>query len=129
MTHNEINSSRTCRTNKCGTVIDKKTQHCLKGSGCDDRKIRHIKTSSIPVFERREQDRNRNPHSRSKNSLHCKAVSKADSIASIVFKKVREEFERNCHPIFGGLSPKWTGAAFGEENSSEVLSLNTAMID
>jgi len=129
MTHNEINSSRTCRTDKCGTVIGKKIQHCLTGSGCNDRKIRHIKTSSLPVYKRREQDRNEDPYPRSENSLYCKATSKPDSNASRVCKKVREKFERNRYPIFGGLSPKWTGAAFGKENSSEVLSLNTAMID
>jgi len=129
MTHNEINSSRTCSKDKCGAVIDRKTQHCLTGSGCNDRNIRLIKTSSLPVYKRREQGRRQNPHPRSKNSLHCKAISKPDSSASRVCKQVRKKFERNRHPIFGGLSPKWTGAAFGKENSSEILSLNTAMID
>lgn len=129
MTHNEINSSRMCSKDKCGTVIDRKTQHCLAGSGCNGGKIRHIKTSSLPVYKRCEQDRSQNPHPRSKNSLHCKAISKSGPSASSVCKQVRKKFERNCHPIFGGFSPKWTGTAFGKENSSEILSLNTAMID
>jgi hypothetical protein len=129
MTHNEINSSRTCSKDKCGTVIDKEARHCLSGSGCNDREIRHIKTSSLSVSKRREQDRGQNPHPRSKNSLHCKAVSKSDPRASGVCEEVKKQLERNRHPIFGGFSPKCTGAAFREESSIEIFSLNTAMID
>ena len=74
MTYNEINSRRTGTKDKCGTVIDKKAQYCLQGSGCDDRKIRHIKTSSLPIYKRSGQNWGGNPHPRSKNSLYSKVI-------------------------------------------------------
>ncbi len=128
MTHYEINASRTCSTDKYSPVLDKETQHCLQGSGCNGRKVRHIKTSGVQVHKRGEQDRRRDPHSRSKDSLHCEVISKPDSGASRVCKEVRKKLKRNCHPIFGGFSPKWTGTPFGKE-SAEIFILNTALID
>lgn len=128
MTHNEINSSRTCTTHKYSTVIDKKTRYCLKGSGRNDGKIRPIKASSLPIYPRSRQNRGENPNPRSKNSFYCKAVSKSDPSAKRICKKIRKKFEPNRYPIFGGLSPKWTGTTVGKRNSIEILSLNTTMI-
>ncbi len=129
MTYNEINSSRTCSKNKYSAVIDKKAQYCCKGSGSNDRKIRHLKTSSLPIYSRSRQNRGGTPHPRSKNSFYCKVISKPDPNAARICKKVREKFEPNRHPIFGGFSPKWTGAKVGQRNSIEIFSLNTTMID
>ena len=129
MTNNEINSSRTRSTHKYSTVIDKKTQNCLKGSGRNDGKIRHFKTASLPIFARSWKNRGGNPYPRSKNSFYCKVISKPDPSTERICKKVREKFEPNRHPIFGGFSPKWTGATVKKRNTIEIFSLNTAMTD
>lgn len=129
MTHNEINSCPTCATDKYGTVIDKKARYCLEGSECDGGAIWHLKTSSVQIFKRSEQNRNGTSNSRSKNSLYCKVVSKPGPIATRICKKVTDEFKRNRLPIFGGFSPKWQGAALGKRISIEIFGLNTAMID
>ena len=128
MTHHEINAGRTCSTDQYSPVLDKGTQHYLQGSGCNERKIRHIKTPGLQVHKRGEQDRRRDAYSRSKDRLHCEVISKPDPGASRVCKEVRKKLERDCHPIFGGFSPKWTGTAFGEQNA-EIFILNTALID
>jgi len=129
MTHNEINSSRTCSALKYSTVIDKKIQYRLKGSGRDDGKIWHLKTASLPIYTRSRQNRGASPYPRTKNSVYRKVISKPDPIAERICKKVREKFKPNRHPIFGGFSPKWTGTTVGKRNSIEILSLNTTMID
>ena len=129
MTHNEINSCSTRSTDKYSTVIDKTTRCCLKGSKYNGRTVWYLKTSSVPIFAPSAKNRSRTPHPRSKNSFYCKAVSKPYPITKKICKKVRQEFERNRYPIFGGLSPKWQAATLGTENAIEIFSLNTTMID
>jgi hypothetical protein len=129
MTYNEINASRTCTPHKYSTVIDKKAQYCLKGSRCNDRNVQHFKTPSLPISTRSWKNRDSNPNPRSKNSFYRKVISKPDPSTARICKKVRKKFEPNRHPIFGGFSPKWTGATVRKRNLIEQYSLNTTMID
>jgi hypothetical protein len=128
MTHNEINSSPACSTDKYSTILVKKTRVGYEGSRYYSRAIRYFKTSSLPIYAGSAQSGRRSSHSRSKNCFYCESISKLDFSASRIFEEIRKKFERNCDPIFGGFSPKWTEAEFREKDSIELSSLNTAMI-
>ena len=128
MTYNEINSSPTCSTDKYSTVIIKKARLSHQGSRYNGRAIQYFKTSSLSLFSRSYQNWKRSPHSRSKNCFYCETIPKLDISASRICKELKKKFERNRDPIFGGFSPKWTGAKFKEKGSIEISSLNIAMI-
>ena len=129
MTHNEVNSCPECSTDQYRTVIDKTTQYCLKGSKSNGRTVRYLKTSGVPVFGSSERDRSRTAHSRPKDSFYCKAVSEYYPVTKRICEKVRQESERDRHPIFGGTSPKWQAATLGKRKIIELFGLNTTMID